>query len=261
MGGMTFETVTVHVQGQFLFLTLNRPDARNAINSQLVSDLTAALAHYETSATVVVLEGLPDVFCTGADFAEVEEVSNAQADAGADTEALYDLWCSLAKGSFVSIAHVRGETRAGGMGFVAAADIVIADACATFALPEMLFGLMPACVFPFLSRRIGPQAASYLALTTSTISAGEARQIGLADAVSVNSRDTVRRHLLKLQVLRKEKIAQFKALMTEFGDPLAEARDAALAANLAVFSDPASLRAIRHFRRTGQILREVDAHE
>ena len=258
---MTYETVNVRAQGHFRFLTLNRPEARNAINSQLVSDLTTALGHCETSATVVVLEGLPDVFCTGADFAEVEEVSNAQADARAETEALYDLWRSLANGSFVSIAHVRGETRAGGMGFVAAADIVIADEGANFALPEMLFGLMPACVFPFLSRRIGSQAASYLTFTTSTISADEARQIGLVDVVSRDSRDSVRRHLIKLQVLRKEKIAQFKAFRTELGNPLNEARNAALAANLAMFSDPASLRAISHFRRTGQILREVESHD
>jgi len=62
------------------------------------------------------------------------------------------LWLRLATVRTVTISHVRGKANAGGIGFVAASDIVLADETAQFSLSELLFGLYPACVLPFLIR-------------------------------------------------------------------------------------------------------------
>ncbi len=64
-------------------------------------------------------------------------------------ERLYDLWLRLATGPFITISHVRGRVNAGGIGFVATSDIVLAERSAQFSLSELLFGVFPARYFPF----------------------------------------------------------------------------------------------------------------
>ena len=155
MDVVSYATLRVRVQPPICFIQMYRPDASNTINSELIDDLHRALDDAEESGlTVIVLEGLPEVFCLGADFTEVSQGAQQVTH---DPEPLYDLWYRLATGPFITIAHVRGKVNAGGMGFVAASDIAIADASARFSLSELLFGLIPACVMPFLVRRIGFQ--------------------------------------------------------------------------------------------------------
>jgi polyketide biosynthesis enoyl-CoA hydratase PksH len=96
------------------------------------------------------------------------------------------------------MSHVRGTSNAGGTGFVAASDIVIADNTAQFSLSELLFGLYPACVLPFLTKRIGFRKAHYLTLMTNPISVQQANAWNLVDAYEENSsliRDRVYRYV------------------------------------------------------------------
>jgi enoyl-CoA hydratase/carnithine racemase len=81
------------------------------------------------------------------------------------------------------VGVVRGEAMGGGLGILSACDHVIAGEDARFGLPEMLFGLLPALVRPFLLRRISPQAFRSLAMGAGTITAEQARSIGLVDEV------------------------------------------------------------------------------
>jgi enoyl-CoA hydratase/carnithine racemase len=87
---------------------------------------------------------------------------------------------ALAKPVF---ALVEGEVKAGGVGIVCACDAVLAAETASFELGEVLFGLIPANVLPYLLLRITPQKARYLMLTAKKVDAAEARTIGLADEV------------------------------------------------------------------------------
>jgi hypothetical protein len=90
---------------------------------------------------------MPEVFCFGADFKEIQKnFENKNQPGQQDPEPLYNLWLQLALGPFITIAHVQGKTNAGGVGFVAACDVVLCDEKAVFSLSELLFGLMPACV-------------------------------------------------------------------------------------------------------------------
>jgi polyketide biosynthesis enoyl-CoA hydratase PksH len=240
-----YQTIQVRVDDDVCSIQIDRPAASNTITGELIAECHRALLACEESAKIVVLSGSPEVFCLGADF------SAAPAHEGPGP--LYDLWLKLATGPFVTVAHVRGKTNAGGVGFVAACDIVIADEAAQFSLSELLFGLYPACVMPFLIRRIGFQKAHYLTLTTQPITASQAADWGLVDVAGPQSDVLLRRHLLRLRRLTKVAIRRYKHYMTAMSQPkLADLRSPAVAANLEVFSDPDNLSAIARYVASGQ---------
>jgi polyketide biosynthesis enoyl-CoA hydratase PksH len=258
MNVAAYETIKVRFQDSICFLEIDRPEANNTINGQLVAELNEALSACEESATVVVLSGSPEVFCYGADFKAVarrnpvlaiREGHRQEEDAGPGP--LYDLWLRLATGPYVSIAHVRGQANAGGVGFVAASDIVLADESAQFSLSELLFGLYPACVLPFLIRRIGFQKANYLTLMTQPIAARQAMEWGLVDAVEPQSEVLLRRHLQRLRRLSKTAIRRYKNYASRISMPLRDLKSAAVAGNLEVFSDTGNLQAITRYVEHG----------
>jgi len=246
-----YETIKVQFQESVCFLRIDRPEARNAINGQLIAECSEVLAACEESATVVVLSGSPEVFCFGADFKAIANGSAGSHDQDGGPGPMYDLWLRMATGPYVTISHVRGQTNAGGVGFVAASDIVLADESAQFSLSELLFGLYPACVLPFLIRRIGFQKANYLTVTTNPISAKQALEWGLIDAVEANSELLLRRHLQRLRRLSKTAIRRYKNYMSRISMPLHDLKPAALAANVEVFSDLDNLRAITRYVEHG----------
>jgi polyketide biosynthesis enoyl-CoA hydratase PksH len=247
---MTYETIRVRVQEPFCFLQLHRPEARNTINDRLVDECLDALAACEASTTAVVLEGLGDVFCFGADFQQIRAGGDGSGSRH-DPERLYELWTKLATGPYVTIAHVRGAANAGGVGFVAACDIALADPNAQFSLSELLFGLIPACVLPFLVRRVGFQRAHYMTLMTQPISAAQAQSWQLIDACEADSQALLRKHLLRLRYLTKTAIRRYKRYAGELDDALMRLRSTALSVNRDVFGDPQNLQAISRYADTG----------
>jgi len=240
---MTCETIKVQFQESICFLQIDRPQANNTISGRLVAECNDVLAACEDSATIIVLSGSPEVFCFGADFNAIAQDNNP--------EPLYDLWLRLATGPYVTISHVRGKANAGGVGFVAASDIVLADETAQFSLSELLFGVYPACVLPFLIRRIGFQKAHYLTLMTQPISAKQAWEWGLVDAFELHSEVLLRRHLQRLRRLSKIAIRRYKAYMSRITAPLQNLKSPAIAANREVFSDAANLQAITRYVEHG----------
>lgn len=285
---MSYRTIRVRFQDSICFLQLHRPASNNTINGEMVEECRDVLARCEESATVVVIEGLPEVFCFGLDFQTVGQARGAsalRASSGAGAlgegaaeavgaakfapttaplegaegaegaegpEPLYDLWTQLAAGSFVSVARVQGKVNAGGVGFVAACDIVLSDESAVFSLSELLFGLMPAIVMPFLVRRVGFQRAHYLTLMTKPITARRAFELALVDDCDANIESLLRMHLLRLRRLSKAAVGRYKRYMGDVNDSLRQLRPLATRANRDVFSDPSNLEKITRFVQTGQ---------
>jgi len=195
---------------------------------------------------VVVLEGSPEVFCFGADFAEVDSGRHVAA------EPLYDTWLRLATGPWITVAHVRGKANAGGLGFVAACDIALSDTTAVFSLSELLFGLFPACVLPFLIRRVGFQRAHYMTLSTQPVSARQAADWGLVDACEDDSDKLLRRHLLRLRRLLPDKVRRYRTYINGLQELPLRAKDVALAANRESFADRENLDKIIRYVETGR---------
>lgn len=245
-------TVRLRFDDEIAYLQIHRPDANNAINDRLIAEFGSALELCDARAKIVVVEGLPDVFCFGADFAELQKSVDVTGALQQDPKPMYDLWRRLATGPYVSIAHVRGKANAGGVGFVAACDIVLADASAMFSLSELLFGLMPACVMPFLIRRIGFAKANYMTVMTQPVPVPLAHQWGLVDAFEENSDNLLRKNLLRLRRLDKAGIARYKRYMASIEGSIDAVESRAIAANIEVFSDAENLRKIFRYVKTGQ---------
>jgi polyketide biosynthesis enoyl-CoA hydratase PksH len=252
VGLSTLATLNVTIRGKVCFIAFNRPEANNAIDARMMAEFGQVLQTYANDCNVVVIEGNSEVFCIGADFGAIARERGATGErAPQDPGPLYDLWLQLATGPFVSVAHVRGKANAGGIGFAAACDIVIADEKATFSLSEMLFGLLPACVMPFLVRRIGVPRANYMTLMTHPVDARQAHEWGLVDAYGDQSAQLLRKHLLRLNCLSKKGITRLKRLTHSFGDSLVQCRATAVAANIEVFSDAENLAGITRYVESG----------
>ncbi len=192
-------------------LTMNRPEKRNSINQELMQELYRALDEAEANADcrLIILAGRQNFFCTGMDFEEAAQGATITEDReGQDYMRLLKRFASSAK---IIISKVEGSVLAGGMGLVAASDLVVATPESRFGLPEALWGLLPANVMPFLIRRVGFQHAYRLTLTTETITAEEAWRIGLVDTLSNKPDDDIRRYLLRLGRLDEQTILDAKA--------------------------------------------------
>ncbi len=248
-----FQTIEVRSEDALYRIRFNRPEARNTINDRLIEECHQALDEAESNATVVILEGSPEIFCFGADFQGMQAAAAAgNGPKESNPEPLYALWQRLATGPFATVAHVRGLANAGGIGFVAACDVVVADVGARFSLSELLFGLLPACVLPFLIRRIGHQRAHYLTLMTQPISAEQALQWGLADAIGPDSEAILRKHLLRLRRLSKPALTRYKNYQSDLSGFLTTWKPQAIAANQAVFADRRNMEGILRYVETGK---------
>lgn len=247
-----YETLKVRFQGDICFIQIHRPEANNTINDRLIDEFVKVLADCESEVKIVVIEGLPEVFCFGADFKAIQEGLGGGAPPVLDPEPMYKLWLQLAFGPYVTIAHVRGQANAGGIGFVAACDIVLCEEKATFSLSELLFGLMPACVLPFLIRRVGVPKANFMTLMTEAVSARSAQEWGLVDECAEDSQNLLRKKLLRLRRLSKPAIERYKRYLSAMDDTLRANMPKALEANIEVFSDKANLDKIARYVTTGQ---------
>lgn len=197
-------------------IRINRPQAQNAINGTLLKELKQVLALIEKDSQikVVVLEGDANVFCTGMDFtALTDDVEGKLAEQ--DSQDYYDVLNYFSLGSKVIISKVDGSVNAGGIGLVAASDIVVASEKSTFALSEALFGLLPACVLPFLVRRIGYQKALMMTLTTQRFTSERAYEIGLVDIKTNQVDNEVRKLILRLTKLETATIKKAKNYLSD----------------------------------------------
>lgn len=201
---MSMESVIIQKTPRTWTLTLNRPSQRNALNQALMQELEDAFSQAESDpdCRLIVLQGKDGFFCTGMDFEEAAQgTSVGEALAGQGYMAMLKRFACSPK---IVIAKVEGTVLAGGIGLVAASDFVVSTPESRFGLPEALWGLLPACVTPYLIRRVGFQHAYRMTLTTENIVAEEAHRIGLVDIISDKPDDAIRRLLLRVSRLTDE---------------------------------------------------------
>ncbi len=174
-------------QGRVAVIALNRPEAKNALNSELLGSLLSHLEDLRLDQTVgaIVITGRGGVFCAGADLKEA-----AQAMSDSDFWGGYDrtnlslrLHQWLPKFPKPVIAAVNGYAVAGGCGVAMSCDLVVAGADAKFGYPEVKRGLVAAMVLVRLTRLMGQRQALELLLTGRTIGAEEALSLGLVNRV------------------------------------------------------------------------------
>jgi methylglutaconyl-CoA hydratase len=173
-------------EGGVLTLTLNRPDKRNALSSELIDALRAAAedADLDPDVRVIMIRGAGRDFCAGLDLAELlASVDRSLADNEAAALSLGELFLVLRRIPKPVIAAVRGNALAGGCGLATACDLVLAAADARLGYPEVQRGFVPAMVLVLLRRLVGEKLAFDLAATGRLLTAGEAREAGLVSRV------------------------------------------------------------------------------
>jgi polyketide biosynthesis enoyl-CoA hydratase PksH len=160
-------------------VTLDQPERRNTIDDAFLADLDRALTGAEaaTDCRVFVLAAVGADFCAG--MALDTSYSDGAADEG--TLPYWQLLSRFTTTDLVTVALVDGAVSAGGVGLVAACDVVLAGGAASFRFTEALFGMLPAMALPFVARRIGAQRAFTAALLTERYGPQEATAMGLVD--------------------------------------------------------------------------------
>ncbi len=179
---MTYQTLEIEVRDGAGFLWLNRPELRNAMNDVMIGELAEAIAALgaEPAARVIVLGGRGKAFCAGADLNWMRSARDFTPEqARADSARLASVLRGLYESPKPTLARVQGAAFAGGLGLVAACDVVVASAEAKFCLSEVRLGLIPAMISPYLLRAIGERHARRYMLSAEVFDAAQARHIGL----------------------------------------------------------------------------------
>ncbi|HEY0400482.1 MAG TPA: enoyl-CoA hydratase-related protein [Blastococcus sp.] len=213
--------VQVAVSRGVATLTLDSPANRNALSralrAQLRDALAAALA--DDAVRVIVLDHTGQVFCSGMDLTEA-------AGGGAQDQGVRefpDLLESIWNSPKPVVAVVRGPARAGGVGLLAACDVVVAAEAATFAFSEVRLGLVPAVISAVVLPRMVPHVAHRLMLTGKVFDAAAAAAGGLVDLVvpdaDVNA--VLRAQLVELTAGAPSALAETKRLLRASTPPLA----------------------------------------
>lgn len=164
------------------YLTLNRPEKKNALNDGLINALKLALAEAdrEDDLRAIVITGAGEDFCSGADLSALQKISESNVVENLeDAESLMELFLMLRQVRIPVIASVKGRALAGGCGLATACDIVIAGKNASFGYPEVKIGFVPAMVMAILKRNISDKRAFELITRGEIFSAETALNIGL----------------------------------------------------------------------------------
>lgn len=182
-----FKTIKMAIRDGVLDLHLARPEVKNAFNPELIQELRSALAvaEAEPELRVITLRGEGGVFCSGGDLNWMKEtLSYSEEENFEDAEDLYALFDALDKCRLPIIGVVEGFALGGGVGLVSVCDYVIAMRDAQFSLSEVRVGLVPACIGPFVLRKIGESQARALFLSSERFSADRALRINLIHEIA-----------------------------------------------------------------------------
>jgi len=166
---------------QITVITLNRPERRNALTLELLTELCAAIkvASQQPEQRVLILRGAGAAFCTGLDLKEAADTTKAHATA----EMVATTLITISQTRLITIAAVHGAAVAGGAGIMSACDLVVAAERTKIGYPEVRRGLVAGLVMTFLRRQVGERSMRELLYTAELIDAARAKEIGLVNRV------------------------------------------------------------------------------
>ena len=186
---------TTHVklerEGPVLRLWLNRPEQRNALSAEMVREIQATFEAIRDDADVrvVVIRGAGGNFCAGGDIKNMQAAGTPPAPGATDelkagNRRYGAMLLTIDEARQAVIAVVEGAAMGGGIGFASVADITLAIDTAEFAMTEVMLGVVPAAISPFVVRRIGLTAARRFAVSGAKLSARKARDVGFVHEVA-----------------------------------------------------------------------------
>jgi len=202
-------------------LLLNRPQKRNAINAEVIEELTDAFETLSKNpeCRLVLMRGAGPVFSAGADLEWMRAAANySERENEEDAFAMAEMLRRLYELPQVTIALLHGAAMAGACGLAAAADIAIAQKATIFSFSEVKLGILPATISPYIVNAIGPRWARALFVTAERFDADVAAKIGLIHHVVENETEmeTLAEHYADLvYAASPAAIADAKSLVSE----------------------------------------------
>jgi isohexenylglutaconyl-CoA hydratase len=182
-----YETLLLRRERSRLYVTLNRPQVKNALNPTLIGELRTVFQNLRDrrDIKVVILRGAGGTFCAGADLKNMEQSITEKRLGERDPIALnnreYGTFLEMVNTTpQVVVAAVEGYAIAGGFGLLCVSDVAICTEDAGFAMSETAIGIVPAQIAPFVAARIGVPQTRHLALTAARFKGPEALRLGIA---------------------------------------------------------------------------------
>jgi methylglutaconyl-CoA hydratase len=182
----TYKKILYAVDGAIARITLNRPDKRNALDHEIVSEVRDAVERsaHDEAVRVVVLSGAGKDFCSGADLAALQQSADASVvENMANARNMADLFVEMRRHPRPIVATVRGRALAGGCGLATACDLILASETSQFGYPEVNIGFIPAMVMAILRRSVSEKRALELIIRGEIVPASRAAEIGMINRV------------------------------------------------------------------------------
>jgi methylglutaconyl-CoA hydratase len=221
-------TVNYSIKERIGTITLDRPEKRNALSAELVTELKAAFSMFENSdeVKIIILEANGPVFCAGADLEFLQRLQHFSYEENlADSNQLKDLFFQIYTLKKIVIAKVQGHAVAGGCGLATVCDFVYTVPDAKFGYTEVAIGFVPAIVMVFLLRKIGEAKVKQLLLSGDLVSAEDAYQFGminkivakedLASEVTTFAKRLLKSNSTQSMMVTKQMIAQVQSMSLE----------------------------------------------
>ncbi len=183
---MDYQFIRTEVKGRIGYITLNRPEKRNALNYEFVSELKKAFTAFGTTdeVKIIVLKANGNVFSAGADLSYLQQLqTNSYEENLEDSGHLKDLFYQIYTHDKIIIAQIEGHAIAGGCGLATVCDFCFSTEEALFGYTEVKIGFIPAIVLVFLIRKIGEAKAKELLLTGKLIKSSEALKVNLINEI------------------------------------------------------------------------------
>ncbi|HUV30142.1 MAG TPA: enoyl-CoA hydratase/isomerase family protein [Acidobacteriota bacterium] len=217
---MNFTTLKYDKDGQVARVCFNRPEIHNAFNATMITEMSRLFSEIEkdSEVRVIVLTGEGKSFCAGADLNWMREVVKQSFDENlAESSALADLFYQIYACPCPVVGRINGAAIGGGTGFVAVCDIALAARSARFSFSEVKIGVVPACIGPYVIKKMGEGKARELFITGERMPAERAFQVGLVNKVVEDDRldAEVDRLVQDLLTSGPEAVAMAKKLIGE----------------------------------------------
>lgn len=183
---MGFSTVKYEIDDRVARVTFNRPEIHNAFNATVITEMQQVFNEIEKddNIRVVVLTGAGKSFCAGADLNWMRSVVNQSFEQNlAESNALAELFHAMYSCKRPVIGRINGAAIGGGTGFVAVCDIAIAVRSAVFSFSEVKIGVVPACIGPYVIKKIGEGKTRELFITGERMNAVRAHEVGLVNKI------------------------------------------------------------------------------
>jgi len=192
---MTYETIEIEIKEKIATLWLNRPEVHNAFNDIMLAELISAFDEFNNNSEIlcIILRGRGKSFCAGVDLNWMREVAKNDYEQNySESLVLSKCFYKIYTCNKPTIAVVHGVALGGANGLVSACDLAYCVDDATFSLSEVKIGIVPACISPYVIKRIGEYGSKDLMISGRRINGKEAEYLRLVNkSVSLDNLDEV----------------------------------------------------------------------